>query len=124
MVMSFFFPALVGIVLGALSGLGVGGGSLLLLWLTIVLDTPQEQARLMNLMFFIPCAFTASIFHFRQGKLNLPASAVAIAAGLAGAVLGNLWRNHLDLEILRKAFGVLFILCGIRELRYRPKELR
>lgn len=124
MVGSFFFPVLIGIVLGALSGLGVGGGSLLLLWLTVVLDTQQEQARLMNLMFFIPCAFTASIFHFRQGKLNLPLTLTAVAAGCLGALIGNLWRQELDLEMLRRAFGLLFILCGIRELLYRPKELR
>ena len=107
-----------------MSGLGVGGGSLLLLWLTVVLGTAQEQARLMNLMFFIPCAFTASIFHFRQGKLNLPLTGIAVAAGLAGSLLASSWRQHLDLETLRSAFGVLFILCGIRELRYRPRELR
>lgn len=124
MVGSFFFPVLIGILLGALSGLGVGGGSLLLLWLTVVLDTQQEQARLMNLMFFIPCAFTASIFHFRQGKLNLPLTLTAVAAGCLGALIGNLWRQDLDIEMLRSAFGILFILCGVRELFYRPKELR
>ena len=124
MVMEILFPCLVGIILGALSGLGVGGGSLLLLWLTIVLDVPQEQARLMNLMFFIPCAATASIFHFRQGKLNLSLAGTAIIAGLAGSLLASTWRQALDLNTVRKAFGVLFILCGIRELCYRPRELR
>ena len=124
MVTEYLFPVLVGTVLGTLSGLGVGGGSLLLLWLSVVLDFPQEQARLMNLMFFIPCALSASLFHFRQGKLNLPMTVITVTAGLAGALLGNLWRQNLDLEMLRKAFGVLFILCGIRELGYRPRELR
>lgn len=124
MVMTLLFPALVGVLLGVLSGLGVGGGSLLLLWLTVVLDTQQEQARLMNLMFFIPCALTASIFHFKQKKLKPSLTGIAVATGLIGALFGSLWRQNLDLDMLRKAFGVLFILCGIRELRYRPRELR
>ena len=124
MVVQSIIPVAIGILLGALSGLGVGGGSLLMLWLTLVLDTPQEDARLMNMMFFIPCAFTASFFHFKQGKLDIPLALTAIAAGCLGAFLGNGWRQNLDLEMLRKGFGILFILCGIRELRYRPKELR
>lgn len=124
MVMEYCFPILIGIVLGVLSGLGVGGGSLLMLWLTVVFDTPQDQARLMNLMFFIPCALSASIFHFRQHKLDPTLTGIAIVAGLLGSLTGSLWQQNLDLQMLRKAFGILFILCGIRELRYRPRELR
>lgn len=124
MVMEYCFPILIGIVLGVLSGLGVGGGSLLMLWLTVVFDTPQDQARLMNLMFFIPCALSASIFHFRQNKLNPTLTGIAIVAGLLGSLTGSLWQQNPDLQMLRKAFGILFILCGIRELRYRPRELR
>lgn len=124
MVNDWIFPILVGAVLGGLSGLGVGGGSLLLLWLTLVMGVEQETARLMNLMFFLPCALAVSIFRWRQGKLDFKLTAVAVAAGCIGAVLGNLWRQHLDLELTRKIFGILFILCGIRELLYRPKKAR
>ena len=124
MVIPFIFAALAGIVLGALSGLGIGGGSLLMLWLTGIMNVSQEKARLMNLMFFIPCALTACFFHFRQGKLNLSLTAIAAGAGLAGALIGNALRLELDPEPLHKALGILFLLCGIRELRYRPRELR
>lgn len=122
MVSKWIFPILVGAVLGGLSGLGVGGGSLLLLWLTLVMGLPQEQARLMNLMFFLPCALTASLFRWRQGKLNLRLTAAAAVFGCVGAVLGNLLRRGLDLEALKKVFGVIFLLCGVRELLYRPKK--
>ena len=64
---------LVGAALGFLSGLGVGGGSLLLLWLTLAAGVPQETARVMNLMFFLPCALIATVFRWRQSKLPLPA---------------------------------------------------
>ena len=46
--------AVIGAALGFLSGLGVGGGSLLLLWLTIVTGMEQSEARLINMMFFLP----------------------------------------------------------------------
>ena len=115
---------LMGTVLGFLSGLGIGGGSLLLLWLTIVLGADPEYARLMNLMFFLPCALAVSIFRWRQGKLDVKNTLIAVIAGCAGSVVASLWRQYLNLELLRKIFGILFVICGIRELLYRPKKAR
>ena len=54
--------------LGFLSGIGTGGGSLLILWLTLVLGFPPNEARLINLMFFIPSALVACLFHIKQGN--------------------------------------------------------
>ena len=124
MLTDFIFPIFIGIILGGLSGLGVGGGSLLMLWLTLVIGAEQEYARLMNLMFFIPCALAVSIFRWRQGKLDVKNTMIAIAAGCTGSVIASLWRQHLDLELLRKIFGILFVICGIRELLYRPKKAK
>ncbi len=121
---SFWFAILIGAVLGFLSGLGVGGGSLLLLWLTVVLGTQQSQARLMNLMFFIPCAAIACLFRWKQGNLNPPKILIPIIFGLLGTVLGNLLGQQLNVDILKKVFGIFFIICGIREIRYRPRKLR
>ena len=112
---------LVGIALGFLSGLGVGGGSLLLLWLTLVTGEPQATARVMNLMFFVPCALIATVFRWKQSKADCHLALPAIFAGLLGALLGNWLGPRLDTALLKKAFGILFLLCGIRELSYRPK---
>lgn len=116
--------ALVGTVLGALSGMGIGGGSLLLLWLTVIAGVPQEEARIINLMFFLPCAIAVSFFRWRQGTLSLKVTGIAVAAGCIGALLGNGWRQELDMQVLKKVLGVLFILCGLRELAYRPKKAK
>ena len=112
---------LMGAVLGFLSGLGVGGGSLLLLWLTLVMGEPQETARVMNLMFFLPCAFVATVFRWRQSKLPLPIALPAVLGGLLGAALGCLLGPQINAELLKKAFGILFILTAIRELRWKQK---
>lgn len=112
---------LVGAVLGFLSGLGVGGGSLLLLWLTLVAGIPQDQARLMNLMFFLPCALIATILRRKEPKPPRSITLTAVFFALLGAFLGNAIGDVLNTELLKKAFGVLFILCGLRELRWKPK---
>lgn len=124
MLSSTGFSILLGAVLGFLTGLGTGGGSLLLLWLTLVLGMDPQTARTVNLMFFIPAAVTASLVRlFRGGipfrKIILPALAGCVSAAVF-AVAGS----HMDTEHLKKAFGVLLIFTGVRELLYRPQRLR
>ena len=112
---------LVGTSLGFLSGLGVGGGSLLLLWLTLVVGMEPGQARVMNLLFFLPSAVIATAFRWKQSKPDWRLILPAAGAGLLGALLGNFLSPMLPRPLLKKAFGVLFLLAGARELAFRPK---
>ena len=115
---------LLGAVLGFLSGLGIGGGSLLILWLTLVRNIDPQTARGINLLFFLPCALIAALFRWKQGSLPLKKILPAIAAGSAYALLFSFLGTTMDLSILKKLFGVLLILTGIRELIYNPKTKR
>ena len=92
---------LVGAVVGFLSGLGVGGGSLLLLWLTLVMGVDQPTARGMNLLFFLPCALVATAFRWKQSRPDWRLALPAIAAGLLGALAGTLiaTANHTVLAL-------------------------
>ena len=111
-----------GTILGTLSGLGVGGGSLLILWLTLVLHLDQPQARIMNLLFFIPCALICCLIRQKQGMLDLKKLMPGIIAGCLSAAAGSFIGKNLDLHILKKLFGGLLIATGIRELLYKPKN--
>lgn len=112
---------IVGTLLGFLTGLGVGGGSLLILWLTLVLEMPQTAARGINLLFFLPSAAISCYLRWKQGTVTLKKILPAIFAGCAAAAVFSLISTRMDLEILRKLFGVLLLATGIRELCYRPK---
>ena len=111
----------VGTVLGFLSGLGIGGGSLLILWLTLVLGMEPAIARGINLLFFLPAATVACFFRWKQGcsqwKLLLP----AILGGCSSAALCSLLSLGMDMELLKKLFGGLLIVTGLRELLYKPQ---
>ena len=111
----------VAIILGFLSGLGTGGGSLLILWLTLVLHVPQAEARILNLMFFIPAALIACIFRWRQGHLDLKKLMPGILTGCAAAALCSFLTSGNTPQILLKAFGIMLIFIGIKELLYRKK---
>lgn len=115
---------IVSTALGFLAGLGVGGGSLLILWLTFVLGTPQETARCINLLFFIPSALVSCIFRWHQGQLQLKSILPAITAGCLSAALMSWAGNHIDTLILKKLFGLLLLGIGIKELLYRPRNAR
>ena len=112
----------VGLVLGLLSGLGVGGGSLLILWLTLVLQVEPALARTLNLMFFIPCALVATAFRVRSGLLSPKKLLLPTLAGCVTAVLFVMLSKRMDTAQLKKLFGVLLIYTGIRELCYRPRK--
>lgn len=112
---------IIGTALGFLAGIGVGGGSLLILWLTLVLGMDHPQARIINLLFFLPSAIVASFFRWKQGKLEIKKVLPAIIVGCIAAGVCSFLSSSMDIALLQKLFGGLLILTGIRELLYKPR---
>lgn len=121
MLSSFPVSLLAGAVLGFLSGLGTGGGSLLLLWLTMVVGMPQQDARMVNLLFYLPAAFITLLLRKKQGLLPVRPLLPGMAAGCAAAFLFSRLENILDAVLMKKAFGVLLLFLGFREQFYRRR---
>jgi uncharacterized membrane protein YfcA len=113
---------LIGTLLGFLSGLGTGGGSLLILYLTLARDLPQGEARLINLLFFLPSAVIACLFRIHKGDLKLKKVFPAIATGCFTAAIFSISSQKWDIQFLKTSFGLLLLITGIRELLYRPKK--
>lgn len=121
---NFAVMIVIGTILGFLSGIGVGGGSLLMLWLTLVLNLPHVVARNINLLFFIPSALIASFFRKKQGSLDIKRILPAIAAACICAAAFSWISRSIDIHILKKLFGILLLITGIRELFYRPRKFK
>lgn len=119
---SFPVALAVGVALGFLSGLGVGGGSLLVLWLTAVLAMEQRSAQGINLLFFLPAAVCACFFHLRRKALPWRTVLPAAAAGCVFAALTAWLAAKIETDLLRKLFGGLLILTGLSELFRRTKK--
>ena len=115
---------LLGAILGFFAGLGIGGGTLLILWLTLVLQTPQPEARAINLLFFIAAAGAVSLVRLKSGKLKINTIIPAIIAGCIAAAIFSFIGRSIDKEILRKIFGILLLATGVRELLYRPRKAK
>ena len=121
MLSSFPFSVLAGAILGFLSGLGTGGGSLLLLWLTMVIGMSQPEARMVNLLFYLPAALITLLLRKKQGLLPVKPLLPGMAAGCAAAFLFSRLGTVLDAALLKKAFGILLLFLGFRELLYRRR---
>lgn len=121
---SYIIAVTVGIVLGFLAGIGVGGGSLLLLWLTLVLHLDHPTARIINLLFFIPSALIASFFRRKQKTLHLKKILPAVIAGCLSAAIFTVLGRYINVTAIKKLFGILLLVTGIRELFYRPRKAK
>ena len=124
MLNSFPVAVTAGIVLGYLAGLGIGGGSLLVLWLTLVVHLQENTARMINLQFFISAAGTVSILRWKHGALNVSKILPAIVSGCCAAAIFSGISTLLDTEKLRKLFAVLLLATGVREVFYRPRKAK
>lgn len=106
----------VGLLTGILSGFGIGGGSLLILYLTAVVGTEQYAAGGINLLYFLCCAPTALISHIRHKRIEWKAVLWCSLAGIVTS-LGAAWlASVLSTDLLRRGFGVLLLYIGVREL--------
>ena len=121
MLNSVVFAFIVACVLGFLAGLGVGGGSLLILWLTLILGFDHDYARIINLLFFIPTAVISSLFHWKQGVLEWKKIIPAVVLGCIAAGICSRLSHQMELSLIKKFFGILLIAAGFRELFYKCK---
>ena len=109
----WLLPFLCGLGASIISAWGVGGGTLLLLVMTLFLGVDQRTAQGVNLLFFLPTAASALVCHWRGGYLDKPTLQRAVPwAGIA-ALLGAWAATALDVAVLRKPFGIYLLLSGI-----------
>lgn len=96
-----------------LTAWGVGGGTVLLLVMTLLLGVEQQVAQGINLLFFLPTAASALWCHHKAGYLHQPTLKSAIPWGIVGALAGAWLATGVDTEVLRKPFGVYLLIAGV-----------
>jgi len=121
---SWFVAVLAGAVTGILSGFGIGGGTLLLIYMTAFQDMDQHLAQGINLLYFLPTAATALPSHIKNGFIHWKTAIPAILAGLLGTGLASWIATMLNVELLRRCFGAYLIYIGIRQLYPGKKSPR
>lgn len=113
---------LAGIACGIFSGLGVGGGTLLMVWMTAVMDIAQKTAQGINLLYFLPTAACALFFHIKNRLIRWR---VVIPAAIIGSIFAAgaaYFATKIDTSVLRKLFGGFLLIVGLTELFGRQRD--
>jgi uncharacterized membrane protein YfcA len=104
-----------GVVVGVTSGLlGVGGGTLVVPFLTLAVGLSQHEAEATSLVVILPTAVAGSLALRRRGVGDLGLALRFGVFGAAGSVLGALLALTLPGSTLRIVFAVFVGLVGVK----------
>ncbi len=107
---------LIGFLTGILASMGLGGGFILVVWLTMFADVSQKAAQGINLLFFLPIAFISLIIHLKNKLIDKTLVKKLIFGGILGAVIGTFAVRYLSNDFLRILFALFLLGFGLKEL--------
>ena len=108
-------------LLATLSGMGVGGGGLLILYLTLIQKMPQAEAQGINLLFFLCASATAFAVNCQKRTFCFKDTLLLAASGALMTLPGALLAMEAEPGLLRKVFGGFLLFSGFLTL-WRPKR--
>ena len=111
--------ALAGLLSGICASMGLGGGFLLLGYLTLFTQLSQLDAQLTNLVFFLPIAVLSVILHLKNQLIEKKVLLKAIVVGIIGVLIGGFLSGVIEEELLSKLFGGFILLIGLKEIFHR-----
>lgn len=99
---------------GFLSSLGVGGGVILIVYLTVIAGIDQLTAQGINLVFFLPIALLSVIIHRKNKLIDIKKLIPAMITGSICSVIGAILAELIGGYILRKGYGIFVMILGVR----------
>lgn len=113
-----------GFISGMVSGLGMGGGSILILLLSTFMGMEQHTAQATNLIFFIPTSLVAMSVHIKQKNIDKGIVTRIAIFGMIGAVIGAIISGKMESGLLKKAFAIFILFIGCKEMFNLYKEYK
>lgn len=110
------FEILVGLISGIVSGTGMGGGTILILCLSLFMGVEQHVAQATNLVFFIPTSLVAIFVNMKQKLIDFKIGIPIAIAGIVGAMIGAKIATQMEVGALRKYFGMFLACIAISEI--------
>jgi uncharacterized membrane protein YfcA len=114
----FAVLAVFGVVVGGAAGLlGVGGGTLMVPFLSLAVGMSQHEAEATSLLVVLPTAIVASLVLRRRGVGDLGVALKVGVLGAAGGVAGALLALALPAHVLKIVFAVFLAAVSVRLVR-------
>ena len=105
---------------GGISGMGMGGGTVLIPALVFIAGISQREAQVFNLLYFIPTAVAALIAHIKNRNIKWRILPGLLTLGVVGAIIGASVALYIDETVLRRCFAVFLAFIGLIEV-FRKK---
>ena len=106
---------LIGFLSGIISAMGIGGGTILIPSLVLLIGLSQIEAQGINLIVFIPVAIIAIITHKKNGNIEFKYTKKIALSGIVSAIIASMVAVKIDPTHLRKYFSVFLLLMGFFE---------
>lgn len=113
-----------GFLFGILGGCGIGGGSILIPLLVLVMHVPQKIAQGVCLVAFLPAAVTALMIHIRGKRVEKKLAFQYMIPGVLFAALAAFLVPHIPKGVLQKAFGIFLIIFSLVQCYSVTKSLK
>lgn len=113
---SWWILIIVGVAAGIISGMGMGGGAILIPALFFAVNPEQHIAQSVNLLYFIPTAVIALVIHIKNKHIDFKMALPIIGFGICGSFFGSWFAARMDGTLLKKLFGGFLILMSIYEM--------
>lgn len=119
--MQWLVVGVVSFLSGVTASMGLGGGFVLLIYLTAFADMPQLDAQFINLIFFLPIAVISLYCHFKNDLVEKRVILPSVLTGIVGVLGGVALAKYLGNEHLTKIFAIFLLFIGVRELFFGEK---
>lgn len=94
----------------------MGGGTILILILTLFGNIEQHVAQATNLIFFIPTSIAAICINWKNKTIDKKVGLIVGGIGAIGAIVGALVSYKLNTQVLRRCFGVFLAIIALHEI--------
>jgi uncharacterized membrane protein YfcA len=120
--MDFIWQSVAGLLSGGIGALGLGGGAVLLLYLTAIAGENQLKSQGINLLFFLPIAALSLVVHTKNGLVRWKFAILCAICGLIGVWAGSWVAGLIGESMLRKVFAIGLVLLGVYEFFHKEEK--
>ena len=113
-----------GLIAGIFTGMGMGGGAILILLLSLFMNLEQHIAQATNLIFFIPTSIASILTNIKQKNIDFKVASYITIFGIMGTVIGSIISKNISSVNLKKCFAIFILFIAIHEIYELYKEYK
>ena len=113
-----------GFISGNFTGLGMGGGTILILLLSLFMQLDQHVAQATNLIFFIPTSIASILTNIKQKNIDFKLAKTILIFGIIGTIIGAIISQKISSNVLKKYFAIFILIIALHEIYEIYKEYK